>query len=109
MCISFEKCSSLKTVYYSGLELEWNDIYIESNNSPIVNAKKVFEYKIVISGDANDDGVINAVDLAQLRLSLLSGEDAESACDANGDGEINIKDLVRLKKFISGVDVKLGV
>lgn len=55
-------------------------------------------------GDTNGDGVIDAVDLANIqkhivRKIILSG-DGFSAGDTNGDGVINAVDLANIQKYI---------
>lgn len=59
----------------------------------------------LISGDANRDGVVDAVDLGKLR-KLLIGIDAATeyqtyVSDLNEDGFVNIRDLMRLKKGLA--------
>lgn len=61
-------------------------------------------FTIVIKGDNNGDGIINALDLLRvqkhiLKYSTLSNEYLES-CDTNYDGVVNPLDLLRVQKHI---------
>ena len=42
---AFSGCTALETVYFEGSEAQWNMIVIGEGNEPLVNAKKVFDYK----------------------------------------------------------------
>lgn len=42
---AFENCVSLKYIFYSGSEADWNKIVIEDGNMPLQNAKIVFNEK----------------------------------------------------------------
>ena len=56
-----------------------------------------------ITGDINNDGVVDNTDLDILKSELLSfsGNYDDSVLDVNGDGDIDIRDTVRLKKIIT--------
>ena len=68
------------------------------------------ESKSQIIGDINNDGVINAFDLAPLRrgiLKMMSGSGTVPAnSDVNGDGTVNVADLLLLQKYILGIEKK---
>jgi len=62
-------------------------------------------------GDADSNGEINALDLAQMKIVILyysADYESYATCDTNGDGVINILDLIRLKKYLAGESVLLG-
>ncbi len=40
--LTFNGCESLTTVYYGGSESEWNNVFISTNNLPLLNAEIVF-------------------------------------------------------------------
>ena len=62
---------------------------------------------VIKKGDINDDGVINAVDLAAVKMNILQVKSLEGnaakAADVNGDGAINAVDLAAIKMHILGV------
>ena len=63
-------------------------------------------YEVVIYGDANGDGEVNAIDYVKIRKYImntanLSGAYKE-ASDANKDGSVNAIDYVRIRKYIMG-------
>ena len=68
--------------------------------------------KNVVWGDANGDGVVDSLDMANLRHILIATESVDKTrfenYDANGDQVINTKDLVRLKKYFAELNVVLG-
>lgn len=52
-----------------------------------------------VSGDLNDDGKIDAIDLVLMRDAILNGK-TDAKFDINGTDDIDILDLVRLKKLV---------
>lgn len=62
---------------------------------------------VIKKGDTNNDGSINAVDLAAVKMDILGVKklqgDAANAGDVNGDGVINAVDLASVKMHILGV------
>ena len=63
---------------------------------------KKAEYAIVIYGDANGDGAVNARDLLaiqknNIRIKKLSGAYV-TAADVNRDGTVNARDLLAVQK-----------
>lgn len=54
------------------------------------------------AGDVNNDKVVNAVDLSEMRKFLLFDDEKRGKVyyDVNRDGTIDIRDLVRAKKII---------
>ena len=71
-----------------------------TNASP---ASDAFTYTIAAYGDANADGEINGLDLAEIKSALLNSEEkqAEDGFNANGDNAFDIRDLVCAKKIIA--------
>ena len=41
---AFNGCTGLTSIYYTGTEAQWNNISIGSNNSPLTNATRVYNY-----------------------------------------------------------------
>ena len=67
-------------------------------------------YSILVYGDVNGDGKVNAKDCA-LVVQHVTGWDVKlnlTAADVNGDGEVNAKDYALMIQFINGWDVVLG-
>ena len=63
-----------------------------------------------ISGDADGDGTLTLVDVAQLVRYLAGGWNVEvdiSNSDVNADGIVNLKDAALLRRFLAGWDVTL--
>jgi hypothetical protein len=57
----------------------------------------------VIPGDANGDGVVNALDITKLER-VIAGLDAETpGSDANVDGSINALDITKTEMIIAGL------
>jgi len=60
-----------------------------------------------ISGDLNDDGIVNIYDLILSKKLLLSGnatDHQKHAGNVTGDGNFAVKDIVKLNKFLLGKD-----
>ena len=53
------------------------------------------------TGDLNQDGNINAFDLAILKRTVLM-QQHNPACDVDDDGEMSVKDIVLLQKHLLG-------
>lgn len=62
---------------------------------------------VIKKGDTSDDGTINAVDLAAVKMHILGVKSLEgnpfNAGDVNSDGTINAVDLAAIKMHILGV------
>lgn len=59
----------------------------------------------VKSGDVNDDGNINTLDVILTRRHIVGGYDIEinrAAADVNGDSNINTLDVIVLRRYIVG-------
>ena len=63
----------------------------------------------VLLADVNDDGLVNAIDIAILRAYLIgrmpefpSGERGKVAADIDRDGDINSLDFAYLRRFLTG-------
>ncbi len=60
-----------------------------------------YSYKSFIYGDCNDDGKIDAVDLAALKLSLAELGKVGLGADCNADGNVDAIDLAALKLYLA--------
>ena len=62
------------------------------------------EYEVVIYGDANGDGEINAIDYVRIRKYIMNTANLSGsysfAADVNKDGNIDAIDYVRIRKYI---------
>jgi len=57
-----------------------------------------------LPGDANGDGVVNAIDITKVER-IIVGLDAETpGADANGDGVVNAIDITKVERIIVGLD-----
>jgi len=58
----------------------------------------------VLPGDANGDGVVNALDITKVER-IVGGLDAETpGADANQDGNINSLDITKTERIAAGLD-----
>jgi hypothetical protein len=60
-------------------------------------------FTVCVPGDANEDGVVNILDLPVEKRIILGQLPPTCGADANGDGEINVLDLVEIKLIILGL------
>lgn len=67
------------------------------------------EKPIIIRGDTNNDGVINASDFVQIRKAIMNliqvATDSSEYYDATGDGIYDVRDLVRMKRVSAGLNI----
>jgi hypothetical protein len=63
-------------------------------------------FGVIIKGDTSGDGVVNALDLLQVKKYLLKQKDLSGnyakAGDTSGDGTVNALDLLQIKKYLLG-------
>jgi clostripain len=61
------------------------------------------EISSAVPGDANGDGLVNALDITKVER-IVVGLDAETAgADANGDGVVNALDITKIELIIAGL------
>ncbi|ADL51370.1 glycoside hydrolase family 9 protein [Clostridium cellulovorans] len=80
--------------------LNWNASLVFI--STFVNSSTPTSYKL---GDLNNDGKINAIDMALMKKGILGGftdSATQLAGDVNKDGKTNAIDLALIKKYILG-------
>jgi hypothetical protein len=58
----------------------------------------------VLSGDANLDGTVNALDVTKIKRMIVRLDTVDGGADANGDGSVNALDLTKTKRIIVGLD-----
>ena len=71
------------------------------------NGTVVDTYYIVITGDINGDGAIDAFDVIMLDLYLHDAIEIDNvflaACDMNQDGEVDTTDYTLLRNYVTCV------
>ena len=58
---------------------------------------------VVLPGDANGDGVINALDITKVERIILELDPETPGADANCDGNINAQDITKIELIILGL------
>ena len=86
----------------------WESISPTLNRRSCTACGEAEEETILLSGDANGDGKVNAPDLILLRQYLAGWDVTIHAADCNGDGQTTALDLIRLRQYLAGWDVALG-
>jgi len=67
------------------------------------DAVKAVNVTSVLPGDANSDGVVNALDITKVER-IIGGLDAQTlGADANQDGNINALDITKVERIIAGL------
>lgn len=65
------------------------------------------EYTIVVLGDINEDGRMDIIDLAKMKLHLIEKAPLTGinllAADVNKDGDVNINDIAIMKLILIGL------
>jgi Cohesin domain/Dockerin type I domain len=54
------------------------------------------------SGDANDDGSVNNLDITKLERIIIGSDDRTPGADANGDGNVNALDITKVELVMMG-------
>lgn len=66
---------------------------------------------VIVKGDIDGDGLVNAIDLSLLRKHLIGmvtlSDVYVNAADLHTDNKVTLKDLVALKKYIAESDIEL--
>ena len=78
------------------------------------NGEVTDQITLVVKGDINGDGKVNAVDKAQLNAYFVGTKLLEGAyklaCDINGDAKINAIDKAQLNAYFVGTkDIYAGL
>lgn len=72
-----------------------------------VSGVDTFDYEVILFGDINGDGYIDATDLLLVKRAMLGMTQLDGffaiAADVNQDGETNASDLLLLKRSILGL------
>lgn len=106
----FNFAASGEDIIGSGLTYAKNAMtlkYLYDDPNAVMPAPTPVPQPQIKKGDTNDDGNINAVDLAAVKMDILGVKKLEGnaikAGDINGDGIINAVDLASIKMHILGV------
>lgn len=62
---------------------------------------------IVYAGDANQDYIINSLDITEVERIIAGIDSPTAGADANLDGDLNAIDITRVERWIAGLD-KVG-
>jgi len=62
----------------------------------------VYEPAPFIPGDANEDGVVNSLDITKVKRIIMGLDEPTPGADANGDGNINAIDITQIELIIMG-------
>jgi len=57
-----------------------------------------------LAGDANGDGVVNALDITKVERIIVGMDPANDGADANGDGVVNALDITKIERIVVGLD-----
>jgi hypothetical protein len=57
----------------------------------------------ILPGDANGDGVINALDITEIERIIVHLDPVTPGADANSDGNVNALDISKTERFIIGL------
>lgn len=98
--------STAKITVKNGSTIKTNGNLYTNDTITITSGTETKTYTVVIYGDVNGDGYINAIDLLKvqkhiLKTSLLDGA-FKVAADVNKDSSVNALDLLRVQKHILG-------
>ena len=115
---SFATVSDLKSKENdNNLQVTKKDGTLLSDNEPLATgyqySKDGNTYTIVIKGDINGDGIIDASDFEEIKEHMVHKQilkdEFEEAGDINSDGEVDIRDVLLFKrlreKAVTGVEL----
>ncbi len=94
-------CPSLKTIYYTGTEEQWNNVEIWNTNTPLLEAQVCFR----CIGDTNLDGAVDITDLVLLSQAYVGAVQLDDIAvfnaDCNDDGVTNLHDILYLLQMLT--------
>lgn len=101
--LKYEPKATITITSQSGTK-KTNTILATGDIITITSGKETKKYTIVIKGDTNGDGKINAIDLLRVQKHILKYSELQGAfkeaCDTNYDSKITSIDLLRVQKHI---------
>lgn len=89
----------------TGIVCTGDVVKIYDKNDALINS-----YNVVIYGDVNGDGKINAIDISRiqkhiLNISTISNNVILEACDVSDDSRVNAIDISRIQKHILNISL----
>ena len=57
-----------------------------------------------VNGDADGNGVVNALDITKVERIIAGLDASTSGADANQDGDVNAIDITKVERIIAGLD-----
>lgn len=86
-----------------GINIVQNEDFIKTGMIAKKNSK---EYRISITGDVNEDGIVSVTDIILIRRYLVEiiqlKDYQQKAADVNNDGKVSVIDLTLLRRGIAG-------
>ncbi len=93
----------------SVFQLSENSVFLTVEDVTLELTPEAFTGRI--SGDMNEDGILDAMDLAQMRQHILL-DDADfvevAVGDTNGDGTLDATDVTLLQRYLLGTEAALS-
>lgn len=99
-------------IYFNGIYMPVTGYYTSAGFTAPTGTKNSKEnWKMILIGDCNGDGVSNSKDYSVAVEKALNGDsitsDYDIACDADSDGVIDALDVAILERAISGANEKI--
>ena len=100
------KSDAVVTLKNSSGTIKNTGIIVTGDKVSVMVGNDAKEYQVVLYGDSNGDGKVNAVDYVRIKNSIIGTANLTSvykeAADVNKDGKVNAVDYVRVKNSIIG-------
>jgi hypothetical protein len=85
----------------NGAIITWQDSRNGTNSD--IYVQQVFAAPVVLPGDANGDGLVNAVDITETERIIIGLDVQTPGADANQDGHTNAIDITFVERLIAGL------
>ena len=100
------KSDAIVTLKNSSGTIKNSGIIVTGDKVSVMVGNEGKEYQVIIYGDANGDGKVNAVDYVRIKNTIIGTATLtdvyREAADVNKDGKVNAVDYVRVKNSIIG-------
>jgi len=84
----------------------YTNVHFEVTDGSLTNTEDitiiVIETTPYIPGDANQDGVVNSIDITKVKRIIMGLDESTPGADANGDSSINAVDITQIELIIMG-------